>query len=150
MQVLIPHPTELISLTRLQKKLIQDNYNSCCLITRSLPLWIEIPDSKQTELSKSELKTLASKIQKIEINSPEVSSLKTDIFCPVKIEIGGKQINSQLKLIKIHNPAKFELKKISTEEINFPLCLKIFRIGNKTELPEQNAVAIQDSVWKKL
>ena len=150
MQVIIPHPTELKSLTKLQKQLIKENFSSDCLLTRQLPIWIDIDSSIQNELSKMELKDFSNTITKIELSSPELSSNKNSIFCPVTVFLNNQIIKSKLELVRIHTPSKFILKKISTEEINFPLCLKIFRIGTKIELPEQNAQAIQDSVWKKL
>lgn len=153
MMIIIPHPTEILKLRNYQKKIVRENFNKDFIFYSSKPLEINVP----CQISQENPKKTASLIKKIEIQKAEFSEQKSEFFCPVYIFTENQKYESELTLVTVEGRVSenFEFspnaenQKKSTEETDFPLCLKIFRVGNKISL-SQTASAVEDAVWKKL
>lgn len=171
MQVIIPHQNEIQKLINFQKKIIKDNFKANLPLIRIFPLWIEY--SQETEIN---LKGKIKNIREIKILPPEVSKNSSStvlpeafknselfVTCPVEITDNTSVIKSELPILctlPSHSAFGAEqsaekdkislyLKKISTEENIFPLCLKIFRSGNAVQV-SASSTALENCIWKKL
>ncbi|MCQ2586504.1 MAG: hypothetical protein MJ174_00205 [Treponema sp.] len=152
---LIPHPTQQLNIINFQKLLIRRLQNERIIFFQTIPLWILLPDTF------SDLKKTASSITKINILLPEVNSETMEIYSPVEISCDGKIILSKMILLEsittnktsiskdLFNQTKIELKKICTENKNFPCILNIFKAAN-TQQVSDNSKSVEKFVWKKL
>ncbi len=156
MMIIIPHPTEILKLRNYQKKIIREKFNKDFIFYSSQPLSINVP----RKIAQKSPKETAKIIKKIEIQKAEFSAQKSEFFSPVYIFTENQKYESELPLVTVESrfsdvsefsesDSDFENQKKSTKESDFPLCLKIFRIGNKISL-SQTASAVEDAVWKKL
>ena len=72
-----------------------------------------------------------------------------NIICPVKIEtVGGKVLESKLDFIICHCEEQSDVA-IHVNDGTFPLCLKIFRLGECTST-KPGVYELSSVVWKKL
>lgn len=166
MYVLIPHPTEELLLTKIQKELIAYFHNQNKIYTASNPLWIPI-EIPAEDLSKG-LKNAGNNITKITLENLHFTENK--ICYKVVINYADTILNSKLPLlIDLENMTDHEKKSLSVTafdnckkksctEVSLPagisdyksLNLKIFRLGIAVENPEEHSITLQDSVWRKI
>lgn len=142
MFVIILHPSEELKLIKLQKELISKLWNPTSCFDASYPLWIPF------DFPVTNLKQDSKKIKKVTIDAPLWEN--NDLFCKVTININDEIICSKLNLLQ-------DIKKSCKEQnipaglsLDFPLNIKIFRLGIAVNNPEEHSTAIQDSVWCKL
>lgn len=144
MFVIIPHPTEELKLINFQKKVISSiNDNNFCLVS-AFPFWINFYTSI------TDLKKAAKNIKAISILKPE---WKNNSLCSsVIIENKDSRETLQSTLILLE-----DIKKSCKEPCipaglteDFPINLKIFRLGIASENSIEHSKAIQESVWCKL
>ncbi|MBR1638274.1 MAG: hypothetical protein IJ688_02690 [Treponema sp.] len=144
MLVLIPHPTEILKLRKIQSQILKsiaagckkrENYEALGLYT-SLPLWIPLPflDSLKN-----------AKIEKAMMTEP---TFFNDRICSkVKVFYDGKDEESELILVKSLKEKKIPEVPLDFSK-DFPMEFRIFRLGIAEKLSE-NAEAISESIWVK-
>lgn len=152
---LIPHPTQQLNIINFQKQLISRLQNERIIFLQTIPLCIPLPDTF------SDLKRTASSITKINILLPEVNLETKEIYSPVEITCNSEIILSKIILLEciitnktsiskdLFNQTKIELKKICTENKNFPCILNIFKVANIQQFSD-NSKSVEKFVWKKL
>lgn len=131
MVVLIPHSTQELLFTRIQKALISSINDDSTIWYRNIPLWIELPGlSFQT---KQELKTFSKTIETVEIGDMRISPANDQIFLPITVKTKNGSINTTLPLVKQLRMKNEELRIKENTFFNLPHSLNIFRLGIVTE-----------------
>ena len=142
MTVIIPHPTEELTLINFQKELISSLYKMGRIVYADIPLWIDFIENE-------DLRALAKKIKSVIFGELEVSD--TSIIIPVQIHSSENCINSKLTLVNIYRGSSFsdDEKNLILQKKRPVNQLKIFRLGIvQNEGP--HAKSISKSVWCKL
>ena len=138
MIVIVPHPTEELILIRAQKKLIAQLFQAKKLIYAHTPLWIETLFA-DVEQAKKE-------ITGVTVLAPEYEDAEKCIVCPVVIQSESGKTRIKLRFIE----GKELPQQIDAGDCGeFPLALKIFRLGECT-CPKPGVYELSNCVWKKL
>ncbi len=142
MTVIIPHPTEELTLINFQKELISSLYKEGRILYAERPLWIDFLESE-------ELKSLVKNIQSVSFGELKISD--KSIYIPVKINTSEGNTDSKLTLVNIYKDQSFtdEDKNLIEQKKQPVNQLKIFRLG-LVQAEGPHAKSISKSVWCKL
>ncbi len=138
MTIIIPHPTEELVLIRAQKKLIKELFEPGKIIYAHTPLWIPV-DFESVEEAKQ-------KIKDVKVMSPVADKASGTIICPVQIITDNGTMQTSLRFIESPDG---QLKTNCSDAPDFPLDLKIFRLG-ECNSPSPNVYELKNSKWVKL
>lgn len=170
MTALILHPNQELNLISLQNDLY-NTINPCWdnskgKIFKLYPLWLPLDissDEKNKENpstsgknKKNELKTIADKIEYVEITNFFVKD--NQFFLEGKVSLKNQKVYSSFLPLLICEPKEclknanffenwFEQAKALTNE-KLPLKIKIFRLADVSK--NGNTYAVEDFIWKKL
>lgn len=154
MVVLILHPTEELSIVKLQKKLIVDLNKDDVIWYRQFPLWAEIPVNCLVN-SITELKAFTKEIEEITLGQLFFSKDGSKILLPIEIKTKKGALNSELPLlIKLRGDAPqqvIQLKdlQLQIKQCQFGIAQVLHDSGTTVQSCKTSSYILQDSVWFK-
>lgn len=157
MLVIIPHPDDVLKITKFQNALIGHLAQFNLTYYKKPPLWFSLPELLAESFPEN-LKNI--KVSSVIMEEPYVKEGK--ILSDITMQVNNQQINSEFTLLYPWNnketfPASFSTPESLLNQalsqnkkiLNFPKAFRIFRIGIAERLSE-NSMALSESLWVKL